>query len=215
MKRVWIVVMMMGAGALSIGAQSGLQLAERGRLLEAELSLAKSRGTYMILDIENRTLALKARGLVLRQWAIEKTRIWGKGASLEILKMERKSALAKPERPNITPGKEAKGAKDEENKDTVDLGILELIDMPVHFSLHFGKNIHVSVRPRTKRFWPALMNIGKSISWHTFLPLKTIWFALLKNKAFTEIELIMPSEKDAQSIYWSFLDGQSTLIIQR
>ncbi|MCX6562620.1 MAG: hypothetical protein NTU60_03325 [Candidatus Aminicenantes bacterium] len=208
-----LVLTLVVAGVLSGYAQERADLFEKNRFFEAELSLAKIPGTYMIIDIGERTVSLKARGQVLRKWTIARTRSWGKSVPLKVFKMEKKSALSQPERPNITPGKEDQKTTDKEKKDSSDLGVLELKDMPVHFSLHFGQNVHISVKPRTKRFWPTLLNVGKTISWHTILPLKTLWFALRK-KSFTEIELVMPSEKDAQAIYWSFLDGHSTLIFQ-
>jgi hypothetical protein len=208
------VVAVIGACAIGGWAQDGPSLKKTNRLLEAELSLAKAPGTYMVIDIEGRTVSLKARGIVLRQWPIKKTRSWGKAVPLAVMKLEGKSALSEPERPNITPGKEDKKSEAEGAKDPVDLGVLELKDMPVHFSLDFGKGIRVSVRPRTGRFWPVLVNIAKRISWHTYLPLKTIWFALRK-KSFMEIELVMPTEKDAQGIYWSFTYGQNAIILHR
>ncbi|MDP2916130.1 MAG: hypothetical protein Q8O91_11860 [Candidatus Aminicenantes bacterium] len=213
MRRTWLFLTLAFIEGLSGFAQERTKLYEKNQFYEAELSLAKLRGTYMVIDLEQRTVSLKARGMVLRKWPIQRTRSWGKVVPLKIYRMEKKSALAQPERPNITPGREERPKADKEKIDEVDLGILELKDMPVHFRLHFGQSLHISVKSRTRRFWQALVNVGKTISWHIFLPLKTIWFTLGK-KTFAEIELVMPSEKDAQGVYWSFLDGQSMLIFQ-
>jgi len=214
MKTALSTLILTGVYAIFGWGQESPALKEKNRLLETELSLAKSPGTYMVIDVEGRTVSLKARGIVLRQWEIKKTRSWGKTVPLAVMKLAGKSALSEPERPNITPGKEENKSEAKGGKDSVDLGILELKNMPVHFSLDFSQGIHISVRPRTGRFWPALVNIGKRVSWYTFLPLKTLWYAARK-KSFTEIELVMPSEKDAQGIYWSFLEKHNTIILHR
>jgi hypothetical protein len=56
------------------------------------------------------------------------------------------------------------------------------------------------------------MNIAVDASWLAYLPLKTLWLSV-KHKAFTEIEIVMPSENDAKSLYWAFIEGLSTIII--
>lgn len=213
MKKILAVfVLVILAGAVCFG-QDEPKIKARNALVEAEITLAKTAGTYMVIDLEDRSVSLKARGMVLRKWAIKKTRFWGKAVPIAAYKLEKKSALSQPERPNITPGKEEQEKAAKGKKEAFDLGVLELKDMPVHFSLDFGQGIHLSIRPKTKRFWPALLNVGKTLSRLTFLPLKTVWFAVRK-KSFTDIEIVMPSEKDAQGIYWSFLDKQNTLIFQ-
>lgn len=203
------VTFLLVASLVMAFAQEINLLEESNRVLENELALARMSVLYMVINLEEKAILLKSRGMVLRKWDVQKFKLWGRPIPAEVFKLSKKSALIPPKRPNITPGKEdeQQGGK----KDTVELGVLELDDMPVHYSLTLEEGIRISVRPRTKRFWPALMNFGKSVSWFTFLPLKTIWLTL-KKKPFTEVELIMPTEKDARGIYWSYLEGQGTIV---
>jgi len=189
------------------------KLAERNRILESEASLAKNPVSYMIIDLQEGAVRLKARGLVLKQWDIRSSRQWGKSVPIKEYKLLGKSALSKPERKNITPGKEDNN-KDKTKKEPGEPEVLELKDMPVHFILNFEENIRVSFRPKTSRLWPSLMNFGKGVSWFVFLPLKTLWLGV-GGKSFTEIEVVMPNEGESQGVYWSFLEGHGTIIICR
>jgi hypothetical protein len=193
--------------------QDMAKLAKMNKVLECEAVLAKTPASYMIIDLESGAVLLKARGLVLKKWDIRSSRQWGKPVPIKEYKLLGKSALSKPERKNITPGKEDSN-KDKTKKNPGEPEVMELKDMPVHFTLNFGDDIRVSFRPKTSRFWPSLLNFGKGVSWAVYLPLKTIWLAL-GHKSFTEIEIVMPDEKEAQGVYWSFLEGHGTIIIGR
>ena len=210
---MWGFVAAVGAWASpgSARGQDGAKLARLNKVLECEVSLANTAASYMIIDLDAKAVELKARGLVLKKWAIKSSRTWGKPVAIKEFKLLGKSALSKPERKNITPGKEdPKKAKEKKGPD--DLDVLELKDMPVHFSLKFGDDIRVSFRPTTSRFWPSFLNLGKNIAWFAYLPLKTIWLSL-QHKSFTEIEVVMQDEKESQGVYWSFLEGHKTIIV--
>ncbi len=202
----------MAAGAF---AQASAELKSRNRLLESELSLAKANGSYVVIDLAGKTISLKARGMTLKKWDIERSRSWGKRIPMKTLKLKTKSALRPPQRTNITPGKEdvkpADSASPAASREP-DLGILELQDMPLHYDLVFDDAIRVSVRPKTKKFGARMINFGKSLGWYLGLPLKTIVRTISK-KPFTEISIIFNSEKDAQELYWAYLDGHQTIII--
>jgi hypothetical protein len=210
---LWAFVAAVSAASFA-GLSPGQDVAKAAKLnkvLESEAALAGNPASYMIIDLEAKAVLLKARGLVLKKWAIKSSRSWGKPAAIKEYKLLGKSALIKPERKNITPGKEdPKKAK--EKKDPNELDVLELKDMPVHFTLLFADDIRISFRPTTTRFWPSVLNFVKNVSWFAYLPLKTLWLSL-KHKSFTEIEIVMQDEKEAQGVYWSFLEGHQTIIV--
>lgn len=206
-------MIMIGLFAIALKAQNAGAGDEQNKLLENELTLARKAASYVIINLQDKGISLKAKGIVLRKWDIQSSKSWGRPVGHVLYKMTKKSALSQPKRPDITPGQEEKKTEDKEKKEAFDLGVLELKDMPIHYDLSFDENISISVRPKTKKFWPSLINIRKTISWFTYLPVKTIWH-VLKKKPFTEIEIVMKNEKDAQGVYWSFLDGQSTIIYQ-
>jgi hypothetical protein len=215
-KRVGIIAGVFVALALALSAQGTIDLRRQNKILESELNLARGKGSYMIIDLEGKTISLRARGMVLRQWDIGKSRTWGKRIPMKTLKLERRSALRSPKRTNITPGKD--DAKPQTGSSTSgaaagpDLGILELDDMPVHYDLVFDGDVRVSIRPRSSRLGTGLINLGKSVLWYSWLPIKTVLRSATK-KPFTEIAVVLPSEKAAREIYWSFLEGHQTLII--
>jgi hypothetical protein len=198
--------------ALSLFGQNKIPSGPDQKLVESELALAIRPISYMVINLRAKTIALKARGMTLKTWPIASWKIWGKSVPANALALKKKSALKNPKRTNITPGKEG-GAKKDTNtgKDALDLGVLELKDMPVHFSLDFGNGIAVSVRPKTTRFWPTLVNVWKGVSRTISNPLKTVW-VVFRRKSFTQIDLVLPNEKDAKSLYWAFLDGHNTII---
>ena len=173
--------------------------------------MAKTAVSYMVIDLQDKTISLKSRGMVLKRWDILKWKYWGWPIPNGTYKLVSKTALARQTaRPNITPGKEEK-KPEQGKKGAVDLGILELKDMPVRYDLSFGKGIHILVRPAARKFWPSFLSFAKSVSRAVSLPIKTLWASVGK-KPFTRIDVIMPADKDAQGVYWSFLDGQSTII---
>ncbi len=213
MKKRTALMIMVGLFTIGVKAQTTGGGDAPSKLLENELTLARKAASYVIINLQDKSISLKAKGIVLRKWDIQRSKLWGRPLDSVIYKMIKKSALSQPQRPDITPGQEEKKSIDPGKKDTFDLGVLELKDMPIHYDLTFNESISISVRPKTKRFWPSLVNSGKTISWFTYLPIKTIWH-VLKKRPFTEIEIVMKSEKDAQGVYWSFLDGQSTIIYE-
>lgn len=177
--------------------------AEQNKLLEAELALAKTSASYLIMDFSEKSISLKSRGIVLKKWEIRKARFWGQSVLIKALGLYKKSAWFPPKRKNIVPGKEAQA--------DVDLEVLELKEMPSRYRLTFPDGIQISIRPRTKKFFPFLGNIGTSIGRLTLLPLKALWFSMRKER-FTEIELVMANEKETKGLYWSFLEGQISII---
>jgi hypothetical protein len=210
-KKAGILIFLMAVGTIAMKAEEIAKISEQNKLLENELDLARTPASYMVINVQDQTISLKARGMTLKKWEIKSSKFWGRPIPSKTYKLVKKSALSQPKRPNITPGKEDIKDRKKAKDSATDLGVLELKDMPVHYRLSFENRIYISVRPKTKRFWPTILNIGKFISWFTYLPLKTLWLTIIK-KDFTEIELVLPSEKEAQEIYWSFPDGHMTII---
>jgi hypothetical protein len=203
-------VLLLVAGGLA--AQDTAKAAQHVKALESEVAFAKNPVTYMVVDLAANRINLKSRGFTLRSWDIRRSRTWGKAVPIKDIKVTARVALSKVERKNITPGKEeadpSKPAKPAGEPD-----VLELKDMPVHYAILFGEGIRLTVRPHTSRFWPSVVNAVKEFSWFAYLPLKTLWLSA-KRRAFTEIEIVMPTETDAKSLYWAFLEGMGTIVLK-
>ncbi len=201
-KIAWIVILLSWLTAAA-AADEKTKAFEQNKLLEAELALAKTSTSYLIMDFSEKSISLKSRGIILKKWEIRKARFWGQYVPIKAFVLLKKSAWFPPKRKNIVPGKEAQG--------DVDLEVLELKEMPSRYRLTFPDGIYISIRPRARKFFPFLGNIGTSIGRLTLLPLKALWFSMRKER-FAEIELVMANYKEAKGLYWSFLEGQSCII---
>jgi len=201
-KIAWIVILLSWLTAAA-AADEKTKAAEQNKLLEAELALAKTSASYLIMDFAEKSISLKSRGIVLKKWEIRKAGFWGQLFPIKALELLKKSAWFPAKRKNIVPGKEAQG--------DVDLEVLELKEMPSRYRLTFPDGIDISIRPRTRKFFASLGTIGTSIGRLTLLPLKAIWVSMRKER-FTEIELVLTNEKETKGLYWSFLEGQSCII---
>jgi hypothetical protein len=202
-KNSGFVALFLWLALILTAADEKMKAVEMNQLLEAEAGLAKASSSYFIMDIGEKAVFLKARGIVLKKWELQKAKFWGKAVSIKALQLSKKNAWFPPKRKNIVPGKDEQG--------NVDLGVLELKDMPSLYRLEFRDRIRILVRPKSRKFFLFVRNVGNAFRRFTYLPLKTLWLALRK-RDFTEIELVMASEKDAKAMFWAFLEGQSCIV---
>jgi hypothetical protein len=184
------------------------------QLLESELAVARQAGSYVIMNLEGRSLILKSRGITLKTWSIEKEGYWGKPVPVGAYQLLKKSTWSPPKRANITPEKREDERKGSENTAGFELDTLELKDMPFHFSLLLENNIKISIWPKTPRLWPRLLIIGNSVLRFVYRPLKTLWMAAIR-RPYSEINLVLPSETEAKSLFWSLLEGQKCIVYGR
>jgi hypothetical protein len=172
--------------------------------ITAEGDLAKEPHFYFVLDVREKMLELRVRGMALRSWKLEEMRFWGKPAFSKTVQLVRKSSLKPPRRNVIKPGEAAVAAKDPTK---FELEALELKDMPKSFSLEFDNGLHVSVKARER----GLKSLLEGFSWYGLLPVKS-FFSARNGKPVSELELNFANEKDAQAIYWIFFDGIKGLV---
>ena len=178
---------------------------EQIRVLEAELSLAKGRDCYLIVDIGAKRIYLKAKGVVLREWEIRKARKWGIPLSLEPVALKKKSALFPPKREKIKPHE----AKSESG--AFELEALEVTDMPKSFTLTLDRNISLYIRPHTEGLFSKITGIPHLVKWYVWCPLRTV-FLSLKKDSFHALDLVLTSELEAQSFYWVLPEGTKIAI---
>ncbi len=197
------IAFFLGLALILTAADEKTKAAEMNLLLEAEAALAKTPSSYFIMDFGEQAVFLKARGIVLKKWELRKARFWGKAVSIKAVKLFKKSAWFPPKRKNIVPGKDEQG--------NVELGVLELKDMPSFYRLTFPDGIRISVRPKSGKFLLFFRNLGNALRRYTYLPIKTLWLSLRKN-SFTEIDIVLASENDSKALFWAFLEGQSCII---
>ncbi len=173
-------------------------------LLATELRIAQTPQIYSIFDLKNTKICLKARGLLLRELRIDAFRVWGNLPAVKAATLTRKSALFSPKRVLVNPK-----AGDDEAQPSVET--LELKDMPTNYTLVLEGNISISVRPKPTSLLSSLWSIRYPVQWHLARPVLTVWRALWR-KPFTSIEIVL-EERDARSLYWSFLEGMKAIVL--
>lgn len=216
-----IMAMLLMAFVQAAWADEAASLAQENRLLQAELTLAGKPHIYFLVDLGASKLYFKSRGIVLKEIDILGTRTWGHAPAIEPLELVQKSALFKPKRENITPTQElAQGSMGSVSPATnattdtskpFDIKALELKDMPTTYSIKLGDKLYLVVRPqaeggaRTKA-----ISLAQKLGWYFYMPAMSIWKAAKKEP--THAVEITLAPKDAQALYWSFLDGDSAIV---
>ncbi|MGH7252346.1 MAG: hypothetical protein ACREIE_00965, partial [Nitrospiraceae bacterium] len=97
-------------------------LREATRVLEEEIKLASRPRVYWLLDLPERVIAIKARGVELHRFPILAWRMAGEGSVAEVFRLRARPSVA---RPKATSGDEASQE------------LIELQDMPAEYELAF------------------------------------------------------------------------------
>ena len=206
-----IIFIILAAGAMSAAPQAteNRGLIDRGKLLDAEVLLAKANKSYLYIDRAAARIELRNQGLVLKSWTVASFKTWGRSLPSGAFKLARKEDLRTPKRKNITPVAETGKEKKPESKD---LEVLEVKDMPTSFRFDCSGGITLRFRARPKglikKVGTLLGSLGRSI----VLPLRTI-AAVARKIDFTDVQIVMPEELDAKSLYWTAEEGLSVLVL--
>lgn len=175
------------------------------QFLEAELSLATSSDLYFIVDIKEKRIGLKAKGIFLRTWKMEKIRLWGDPVLSNPIPLVKKSALFPPKREEMKPNETTA-------EDTFKLEALELKDMPSSYRLSLERNISVYIRPKSKAWTSFFGKIGFTMRWHLFPPLRTLW-SKVKKKSFTAFDITLENKEESKSFYWAVGENSPFIIL--
>ncbi|MGA2533468.1 MAG: hypothetical protein ABSG19_10580 [Candidatus Aminicenantales bacterium] len=197
---------------LFLAASSGLfgQAPDKEKILRtqqelaAENELAKETHFYFVLDVREKNLELKVRGMALRSWKLQSMRFWGKPAFSKTVQLVHKSTLKPPQRNVIKPGETTPTPKDPSK---FELEALELKDMPKTFTLEFDNGLRVSVKTAGK----GVGALRDEMTWYGWLPVQS-YFRARNGKSTSELELRFEKETDAQAIYWIFFEGIKGLV---
>ena len=178
---------------------------KENRFIKEELALAKRSPLYFVLDIAEKTIDIKAKGIVLKEWKISKLRLWGSPPPLAAMAVLKKSSFSVPQRIKIQPG-EAEG-----ETASFELDALELKDMPSSFSLILERQTVVYVGPAASGLGSRIGRFGHFLNWYIGLPLKNLWLQI-RSKPMTMIDVTFSSADEARSLYWALADKTKGLI---
>jgi len=217
--------------------EATLQVLKENRFLEEELKLAKTPQYYFVLNLKERTLELRARGMVLKSWKASELRYTGKPVPLQVTTLTNKTALNPPERKVLNPAeqqaeearkaaeekarqeqqkKKENGKKQEQSQaaattpaDTFDVEALEITDMPGSYELNFDDGLRIFVRSKSG-FSEKFRQTRETLLWYTWYPVKH--FLNRKSELRPQLILYFDNMRDAQGIYWAFIDGLKGII---
>lgn len=177
-------------------------MALENKLLKDEWSLSQKSNLYVVFNLKEKTIQIKAKGVTLRALSIHDLYLWGKNLPGSSLALMKKSALVKPPRAIIRPGDMKEG-------EDVSLDILELDDMPARYTLVLDNRIFITIRPSegvTSKFGNMLASLKNFI----VRPAITFWYAI-RGKQYTALDLGL-EKQDAKALYWSFPEGTKSIV---
>ena len=180
------------------------RLVRENNLLKSENQVAKTPQVYVLFNLVEKKIFIKARGTVLKELSIDSLRIWGASIQVKPMTLLKKDALIEPERKEIKPAKEGE-------ETTSELQALQVGDMPARYRLSLDDTIRLYVRPKAEGTLSTLLNVLSSLKSYLIIrPLGTLWYAL-RGESFTEIVIYL-SENDARSLYWAFQEGYDCIV---
>jgi hypothetical protein len=213
MRKSVSAVLIMAAAVLGAAPQAPDRrvLTEQAKLLDQELALAKTNKSYLYVDLSARRVELRIQGLVLKTWAVAGFSQWGRPLPGGSFKLRKKEALRTPERKNITPGAEKERS---EKPKSGELEVLEVKDMPGHFNLGCEGGITLRFRASSGKLPIKMKNFIGSLARSIYLPVRTL-LAAVRKADFTDVQIVLTSETDVQSLYWTAEEGMNVLVVHK
>ena len=175
--------------------------------LEEEYALAKATGFYFLINLKDKRIELKSRGIVLRTWEPRRIRFWGSPVPFRALALTRKTALTLPQRRVIKLDEEEAVPKPQAKPGEFELEALEVKDMPRFFTLELENGMMISVVGQEK----GARKLWSLMKWHIGMPLKILKFHL-KKRTMSLIQIGFDDSKEGQALYWALTEGIRGLI---
>ena len=170
---------------------------EATRVLEDELKLAARPQTYVLIDLVERAIHIKGRGVALHHMPIDR---WSAGEGKALAGIHRLVA-----RPAVVRRKIEPGAAGEQEP-------ISLADMPADYTLSFTSGLAISVIPVPTKgnLLQGLAFMGKG--WWRRL---ANWSSTIRSDKIStsaaQLELTI-SVDHAQSLAWSLVNGMAVVI---
>jgi len=182
---------------LAVFADEAADLRRDGKLLEAELQLARSGRLYVIFDLVDSEVAVKASGATLTRMQLRDRHHAGPAPAPRTLTLVSRETSSPPQREAIRiPGQ---GDDEDVSVDpggSVELQALELDDMPDSYRLTLEDGTSIAVQPSNANWIRRLAQALGQL------------FATDKS---AHLQLTL-EQRDARQLYWSFADKSSCLV---
>lgn len=202
--RFWPILLLLAASSsLTPWAQRPSEageleaIREATETIEGEIKLASRPQIYLVLDLNERVLLIKGRGIELHRlpihdWSLSR---WaGEGSVRGLFRLQ---ARPQVERPKVEPGKDPT------------LEPIDLEDMPWEYDLVFDPPLAILVSPPLRE-QPWLWGRSRWREWRTRFA-SWLGFAPAEERQVPLLRLTLSAEA-ARSLAWSAADGMQLLI---
>lgn len=183
-------------GPLDIDIDDPVALQEATRVLAEEVKLAARPQTYVIIDLVDRAVLIKGRGVELHRFPIEQWSAVQLGEATATFRLQKRPPVTRRKAEPVTGAEQLP---------------ISLDDMPTDYTLWFSPSLTVAVHPSASDdFWRWLRFKGRE--WWTWL---TSWSLILStgNAPLPQpsINLTVTSDQ-AQSLAWTVTEGMPFLL---
>ena len=180
-------------------------LQEENLFLKTELKLARSNRLYVVVDLLESAVYLKAGGVTARRLQVDAWRLHGPLPVFKERRIAARETNSPPQRREIKIGLAAEKTTPITGADSVN--ILELSEMPVNFQLVLDDATALVVEPGETGLRRTLHR-----AWDATRRAFDLFYRKVRNQSpATEILLTMPA-KEAQQFYWSLEEKTACLI---
>jgi hypothetical protein len=204
---LFLVLLSVVATVLCTPREDPASTYRQNKFLEEEYALAKAPGFYFLINLKDKRIELKSKGIVLRTWKPQKVRFWGSPVPFQALALTRKTALTLPQRKIIKLGEEESAPKPQAKPGEFELEALEVKDMPRFFTLELENGTMISVVAKEK----GVKKLWSFLKWHIGMPLKTLKLRQEK-RTISLIQIGFDDLKEGQALYWALTEGMKGLI---
>lgn len=173
------------------------------RLLAEELKLSRKPDIYFVLNLKEKMVYIKARGISLKEMQVKDFNCWGSPVSVNTYQVREKSTFIEPEREMIKPGESKKNVN-------YKLDALELADMPSTYTVVLDSGVAVFIKPLTEGIASGISNVSYSSMRFFTRPVLMLW-NVLKGKPYTTIDIVL-DKNDARAFYWSLSEKSIAIV---
>lgn len=179
------------------------RLVRENLFLNSEYHLAKTSQIYVVFNLVEKKVLIKARGLVLKEFPILSYERWGYKVIPRPLKLTEKGWLIKWERKRIVPSKDGGNLH-------LDQNFLEVDDMPSRYKLKWNRSVWIFMRSEPENIFSRILNLLLILKSFFIKPIDSLIYPLI-GRRYTEIEIYL-KEKDSKSLFWSLQEGYQGII---
>ncbi|TAL26754.1 MAG: hypothetical protein EPN94_02560 [Nitrospirae bacterium] len=173
-------------------------------------------------------MSLMIRGIVLREWKVDKLELSGEPIPLKPFPLISKSIQMVQLRHHVNIDDESednasdktaidnnadnKSTADAKSKKSFELIALEVDSMPTDYQLFFDEGITIDVKSKAEGYKAAFKENIDKLKLYFFAAIHTVWPSHDEKKS-TKIDVFFKDKTEAQALFWTFSEGTECLFL--